>query len=72
MRYSRRQIHIIAVTHTASGLFLAVVVNYLYLNWRGVPMSWGTSIEVTILFTAISYGRAWLAQTFFNWLWSDR
>lgn len=50
------------------GFFVAVVANVVVLPCFGVHVALQASIGIAVVFTAISFVRAYVLRRFFNWI----
>lgn len=55
-----------AVTNTAIGFFVSLLA-WVVIAWAyGIPMTWGTNLQITGWFTVISIARQYLLRRAFN------
>lgn len=53
----------------AIGFVLSLVLNWLLWKYRYQyqPVTWGMSVEMTLIFTVVSFIRSFAIRRFFNW-----
>jgi hypothetical protein len=53
--------------NTLSGFLLSVLVQLAINWWKHLPLSFGESLSITLIFTAVSLVRSYLWRRYFNW-----
>ena len=55
-----------AVTNTAIGFALSLITWAIVAHAFGIPMTWGTNLQITAIFTAVSIARQYVLRRAFN------
>lgn len=57
-----------AVSSTAVGFGVSLLVWHYVAAWYGIPMPLQTNLEITAIFTVVSIARGYLWRRLFNWI----